>query len=537
MPNVEPFIKTCVVPKQIRIILTHHPTCRVPEQADIGELYPRPSREIDYCLPKPTSGWGWARLLHRADRLVGLYQRFPVRPLRRLAERRITDWIVGHQEADGSWAGIQPPWVYSLIALHHLGFPADHLVMRKGFAGFKGFAIEDEDTWRIQACVSPVWDTCLVQQALLESGMAGDDAMVQRSTRWLLDEQILSGGDWQVRAKRAKPGGWAFEFANDLYPDIDDASEVIMALAMARLSPEEEPRREQAIRRGVDWLVAMQSKGGGWASFDRNNTGIYLTKLPFADFGETLDPPSVDVTAHMVEMFGKLGYSREFGPLRRAYRYIRQEQEEDGSWFGRWGVNYTYGVGAVLPALAAIGEDMRQPYVRRAVDWLLSHQNQDGGWGESCGSYVDPSLHGVGPSTASQTAWGLLALLASGEATHPATARGVDYLLHTQMEDGCWDEPYFTGTGFPGYGVGERLKRLPKAKERGYQGLDLPAGFMINYHMYRNCWPLLALGRYRQTAALSLPSLLMGEGQDGGDVPHLNPRRQGERMQQTATER
>jgi squalene-hopene/tetraprenyl-beta-curcumene cyclase len=420
--------------------------------------------------------------------------------LRHLAERRIIEWIIAHQEADGSWAGIQPPWVYSLIALHHAGFPSEHPVMQKGFAGFEAFAIESKDFCRMQACVSPVWDTCLAQQALLESGVPENDSMVQRATRWLLDEQVLTGGDWQVRAKGAKPGGWAFEFANDLYPDIDDTSEVIMALAPARLPPEEESRREQAVSLGVDWLIAMQSKNGGWGSFDKDNTRKYLTKLPFADFGETLDPPSVDVTAHVMEMFGKLGYARDFLPVRRAYHYIRREQESDGSWFGRWGVNYIYGVGAVLPALAAIGEDMGQPYIRRAIDWLLAHQNSDGSWGESCGSYVDPTLHGVGPSTASQTAWALLALLAAGEQDHLSTRRGVSYLLTTQKEAGDWDEPYFTGTGFPGYGIGERPRNLPKLGERGYQGLDMPAGFMINYHMYRNYWPLLALGRYRKAS-------------------------------------
>lgn len=483
------------------IILARRPTCRVPERASIDELYPRPRNQTDYSLPKPHR-WGWAGFFYWADWAVGIYQRLPVHPFRRLAERRIVDWAVAHQEADGSWAGIQPPWVYSLIALHHMGFGQDHPVMRRGFAGFEGFAIEDADTCRVQACLSPVWDTCLVQLALLDSGISGGDPMVARSSRWLSQKQILIGGDWQVRAKGAKPGGWAFEFANDLYPDIDDTAEVIMALAGVQMGHEEENRQQQAIRLGIDWLIATQSKNGGWASFDKDNTSRYLTKLPFADFGETLDPPSVDVTAHVVEMFGRLGYSLEYPPARRAYRYIREEQEENGSWFGRWGVNYIYGVGSVLPALAAIGEDMGQPYVRCAVEWLVAHQNLDGGWGESCGSYVDPGLHGVGPSTASQTAWALLALLAAGEASHPAADGGVRYLLDTQAEDGTWDEPYFTGTGFPGYGGGERLKRLSGPEERGYQGLDMPAGFMINYHLYRNCWPLMALGRYRAAGAV-----------------------------------
>jgi squalene-hopene/tetraprenyl-beta-curcumene cyclase len=478
------------------LILTHRPSCSVPASACIDEIYPQPRSETDYSLPKPKTGWGWAGVLHRLDRIAGLYRKFPVHPLRARAEKRLVDWILCHQEADGCWAGIQPPWVYSLIALHHLGFPPGHPVMEKGYAGFEGYAIEDEDTCMVQACMSPVWDTCLAQQALLESGVAQDDPMVRRSTRWLLEQQILTAGDWQVRAKNTQPGGWSFEFHNDQYPDIDDASEVVMALTSARLDPATDYLRERAIGRGVEWLLALQSKSGGWAAFDKDNGRKHLSMLPFSDFGETLDPPSADVTAHLVEMFGRLGYDRHFPALRRAYAYLRQEQEEDGSWFGRWGVNHVYGTGAVLPALAAMGEEMDQPYIRRAVDWILAHQNGDGGWGESCGSYVDPALRGVGASTASQTAWALMALLAAGEDAHPATQRGIRYLLTTQNGDGCWDEPYFTGTGFPGYGVGERVDTLPRPGERGHQGLDMPAGFMINYHLYRNTWPLMALGRY-----------------------------------------
>jgi squalene-hopene/tetraprenyl-beta-curcumene cyclase len=505
------------------IILTHRPTCAVPEWADIDELYPQPRSQTDYSLPKPRSGWGWARLLHWLDRLVGLYRRLLVRPFRQRAERRIVDWIVSHQEADGSWGAIQPPWVYSLIALHHLGFPSDHPVMEKGFAGFEGFIIEGADTCAVQPSLSPVWDTCLAQLALLESGVAEDDPMIQQATRWLLDRQIVAGGDWQVRAGKDRPGGWAFEFHNRWYPDIDDTSEVIMALALARLTPEEEPRRQEAIQRGVEWLLALQSKNGGWASFDKDNTRKYLAQLPFCKFGESLDPPSADVTAHLAEMFGRLGYPRTFPPLRRAYDYLLREQEADGPWFGRWGVNYIYGVGAVLPGLAAVGEDMSQPYIRRAVEWVLAHQNDDGGWGESCASYVDPGLRGVGPSAASQTAWALLALLAAGEVHHPATRRGVRYLLETQTATGGWDEPYFTGTGFPGYGVGERLKRLPNPEEPGYQGLSMSAGFMLNYHMYRNYWPLLALGRYRRLSGVTEDSpsgerLGLGDGL-GATIP------------------
>ncbi|MAQ54552.1 MAG: hypothetical protein CL719_06810 [Chloroflexi bacterium] len=223
-----------------------------------------------------------------------------------------------------------------------------------------------------------------------------------------------------------------------------------------------------------------------------------MTKIPFSDFGEILDPPSVDVTAHLLEMYGRLGYTKEDAKVARGFEYVISEQEEDGSWFGRWGVNYVYGAGAVLPALEAIGEDMSQPYVRRAVDWVVAHQNEDGGWGESCGSYVDPTLRGVGPSTASQTAWALLGLVAAKEHESEATQRGLAYLAETQDADGSWDEPYFTGAGFPGYGGGERLTEFPDIGGTSYQDFDMPAGFMINYHLYRNYWPLLALGRYFQ---------------------------------------
>ena len=479
------------------IILTQQPTCEVPAYANIDEIYPLPRSQTDYALPEPDLSSGWPKLLYYVDRAIALYHKMPVHPLRGQSERRIVEWLKEHQERDGSWGGIQPPWVYSLIALHHLGFTMDDPIMDAGFNGFDGYAIEDEETFIVQPCISPVWDTCLAQIALTESGVDPYDPMIQKSTTWLLDQQIRDPGDWQVRAKTAEPGGWAFEFENVHYPDIDDAGEVIMALAQARLSPDQDARRARAIRRCIDWILALQSKNGGWAAFDKDNNRKYLTKLPFSDFGELLDPPSVDVTAHLVEMFGKLGYTRDFPPVKRAYDFILQEQEEDNSWFGRWGVNYIYGIGAVLPALEAIGEDMRRPHVRGAVLWLLDHQNEDGGWGESCASYVDPNLHGVGPSTASQTAWALLALLAAGEQDSAAVQRGISYLVETQTAEGSWDEPYFTGAGFPGYLVGERLDKPPQPGERGYQGTNMSSGFMINYHHYRNYWPLLALGRFR----------------------------------------
>ena len=492
--------RATIVP--MTIILTERPLRQVPDSAAIDELYPTPRGNTDYALPFKGGLIGWRRGFQIADKLMRLYHKMPVKPLRSAAIRRAARWILSHQEADGSWGGIQPPWVYSLIALKQLGYSMDHPVMRKGMGGFEGFAIEEGDTWRVQACVSPVWDTCLVLIGLLDSGMAPDHPAIQKATRWMVNEQILSGGDWQVKVKNSAPGGWAFEFENDTYPDVDDTAEVIMALDMARLDGDDESKKAQAIRRGVDWTLSMQCKNGGWGSFDKDNDKSYIAKIPFGDFGETLDPPSVDVAAHVVEMLGKLGYGKDFPPVKRAYGYMRDEQEPDGPWFGRWGVNYIYGTGAVLPALEAIGEDMGQPYIQRAARWVADCQNQDGGWGESCGSYVDASLRGKGSSTASQTAWALLALLSAGHCDSPATKKGIEYLVETQQRDGSWDEPYFTGTGFPGYGVGQRLKRLPQPGEPGYQGLEMPAGFMINYHMYRNCWPPMALGRYRRLALI-----------------------------------
>ena len=485
----------CIVP--LSIVLSRRPVRPVPPEHAIDELFPDGKTGTDYSLPTPP-GINLARLVHFVEQTVGrLYHRFGSNPLNSYAEKRAIQWILDHQEDDGSWGGIQPPWVYSLIALSVCGFDNEHPTMRKGFDGLEGFGIQKGDQWTIQGCISPVWDTCLVVQALAESGIATDDPMLENAARWLVEKQILASGDWQVQARHLQPGGWAFEFHNDCYPDIDDTAEVVLALRLAKLPGGEDQARQESVARAVDWVSGMQNRDGGWASFDKNNDHGYVTALTFSDFGEVLDPSSADVTAHVLEMYGKLGHRADNVELQAAYRYLRAEQEDDGSWFGRWGVNYVYGLGAVLPALEAIGEDMRQPYVRRAVQWLEDHQNPDGGWGESCASYVDPTQRGKGPSTASQTAWAVISLVAAGEANHPATHRGVGYLIATQRADGQWDEPYFTGTGFPGYMKGARVERVPQPGERGYQGAELSAGFMINYHLYRNTWPLLALARYR----------------------------------------
>ena len=494
------------------IIFDLKPTRDTPAAQGIGELYGMPRDEVDYSLKRPERLFGWETLFYAGDAILKQLERLPL-PARGRAVRKAEEWIIAHQEADGSWGGIQPPWVYSLMALKELGYELDHPAMRRGIEGFKTFWVEEGDRLRVQACVSPGWDTCLALIGLLDAGVDPGRPELVRAGDWLARRQILTGGDWQVKASDTPPGGWAFEFHNNQYPDLDDTAEIVMALDRLAL-PDERAKRE-SISRAARWLLGMQSANGGWASFDKNNTQTLLAKIPFSDFGEVIDPPSADVTAHILEMLGQLGYDVSHPQVSRALDYIFDEQEPDGSWFGRWGVNYIYGTAAALPALAALGVDMSIEPARRAVRWLLDHQNEDGGWGESCISYVDASHKGVGPSTASQTSWTLLALLAAAEVAQPAhltaIGRGIDYLVGSQGEDGSWDEPYFTGTGFPGYGIG-RKRESHIEDPRSAQGHELPAGFMINYHMYRNYWPLMALGRYRRfLAGDSRPSPCSGD--------------------------
>ena len=418
-----------------------------------------------------------------ADRWLHRYERRPIKTLRRAALRQAAEWIVARQEADGCWGGIQPPWVYSLMALHLMGYPMDHPVIRAGLAGLDGFMVREETPdgpiRRLEACQSPVWDTALALVALADAGLPARHPAYAGAIDWLLGEEITVKGDWSVRRPTLAPGGWAFEFANDGYPDTDDTAEILLALVRAA-NPDGEPMRERRIRaamdRGLAWVGGMQSKDGGWGAFDADNTRTLINKLPFCDFGAVIDPPSADVTAHIVEAYAALGKAHDPAALR-GIRWLLDHQERDGSWFGRWGANHVYGTGAVVPALVAAGVSGSHPALRRATAWVIGHQNPDGGWGEDLRSYVDPAWIGRGESTASQTAWALLALLAVAETPACATEevcaaidRGVLYLTETQRTDGTWDEDLFTGTGFPG-------------------------DFYINYHLYRLVFPLTALGR------------------------------------------
>ena len=491
--------RATIVP--MTIILTLHPTRPPPESAWVMELYPDGpvNSTLSRWKAKPFSQRGGFLVL---DQAIRIYRNLPLIPGRKRALKAAIDWIVSHQEADGSWGGIQPPWVYSLIALSTLGYRLDHPVVAKGLEGFRqhwSLPSEDGRALRVQACLSPAWDTCLAMRGLLDSGVPPDHPAVRRAAAWLIREEIRVKGDWAVYRPHLEPSGWAFEFDNVHYPDIDDSAIIVTDLALARMNDDAGERaRAASVDRAVAWLTGMQGSGGGWAAFDWNNESRELAEIPFADFGELLDPPSVDVTAHVLEMYGMLGYGMDHPPVRRGLAYIWDQQEHDGAWFGRWGVNYVYGTGAVLPALQALGVDMTQPRVRRAVEWLLAHQNPDGGWGETCVSYPDPSLRGQGESTPSQTSWALIALIAAGEALSEPVRRGVEFLLQRQQDDGTWDEPQFTGCGFPGYGPGNQPERYEPLDDPNSQGPELSAAFMINYHLYRNYFPLWALGRYAQ---------------------------------------
>ncbi|WP_218782204.1 squalene--hopene cyclase [Streptomyces sp. BR123] len=463
----------------LTVVSAHRPVRPAPFALD--ELHTDARRPVPAARLAPLGTWNG--LFQRMDKVLHVYRRFAPRPLRAAAVATAARWIIERQENDGCWGGIQPPAVYSLIALHLLGYDLGHPVMRAGLESLDRFAVWREDTApgpdgrpgdtgpvrMVEACQSPVWDTCLAAIALADAGLPPDHPALVKAADWMLDEEITRRGDWAVRRPGLAPGGWAFEFHNDTYPDIDDTAEVVLALRRVRHS--DPARAEAAIARAVSWTLGMQSRNGAWGAFDADNTSTLPNRLPFCDFGEVVDPPSADVTAHVVEMLAAEGRAAD-PRTRRGIAWLLAEQEPNGSWFGRWGTNYVYGTGSVVPALVAAGIAPAHPAVRRAVAWLESVQNDDGGWGEDQRSYRDPAAWaGRGDSTASQTAWALMALLAAGERDGKAVERGISYLTGTQLADGSWDEPHFTGTGFPW-------------------------DFSINYHLYRQVFPLTALGRY-----------------------------------------
>jgi squalene-hopene/tetraprenyl-beta-curcumene cyclase len=452
----------------LTILYALRPRWPLPPQARVDELFRNP------CQPSLALAWdsrlvGWRNLFLAADRVAKFHERLAWKPLRRLALRRARGWLLEHLERSEGLGAIYPAMLNSVLALLALGYSPDDPLTARQIRHLAGLEIEDADTLRLQPCLSPVWDTAIAMTALQEAGLPADHPALVRSAGWLLENQVLGSGDWQVNNRDAQPGGWAFEFRNDFYPDVDDTAVVLLALEGAAYP--DRRRLEGAIRRGLEWAVSMQNRDGGWGAFDRDNDCAALTHVPFADHNAMIDPSTADVTARVLEFLGKRGWPASHPIVKRARAFIERDQTPEGAWYGRWGVNYVYGTSGVLRAMKALGLGAESA-CRRGASWLRAVQNADGGWGESCASYDDPSLKGQGESTPSQTAWGLLGLLAAGEVSESSVTRAVQYLLERQQGDGSWSEANFTGTGFP---------RV----------------FYLKYHLYRNSFPLYALARYR----------------------------------------
>ncbi|HEX3204595.1 MAG TPA: squalene--hopene cyclase [Nitrospiraceae bacterium] len=464
------------------IVFAHRPVCRIPQEHGIDELYVTPRRFMDYRnvppLKKDASLFTWRNLFITLDRLLKIYDRLPVRSIRDRAVQYAARWMIDRMHGSGGLGAIYPAMANSILALRCLGYGSDHPLISKALREIEELEVYGStvtphgrvETMHLQPCFSPIWDTALFINAAVEAGLPQDDPALLKGAEWLLSRQTEKVADWKVSAPNAEPGGWYFQFENEMYPDVDDSAVVIMALSKLRM-PERDAQR-RSIDRGYRWVAAMQGADGGWGAYDKDNNKMVFNLIPFADHRSLLDPSTADLTGRCLEMLGTLGYDRSHPAVRPALDFLRREQEQDGSWYGRWGVNYIYGTWSVLAGLRAIGEDMTAPYIERAVTWLEARQNSDGGWGECCVSYADQSHCGQGDSTPSQTAWALMALLSAGVSDSISVVRGVNYLLRHQREDGSWDEVKHTGTGFP---------RV----------------FYLRYHWYCQYFPLWALAMYR----------------------------------------
>lgn len=476
------------------IVFAHRPVCRIPADRGIGELYVIPRDQVRYQqvppLKKDAAWFTWRNFFVTLDALLKLYDRMTVSALRARAIRRAADWMLDHMQGEGGLGAIYPAMANAAVALRCLGYGADHPLAIKALQAIEALEVYDrlktdahdsmqegtDETLHLQPCSSPIWDTALLINALVEAGLPQDHLVLLKAANWLLSKQTTAVGDWKVSSPKAEPGGWCFQFENELYPDVDDTAVVLMALAKLRLSDKARPQLD----RGYRWTMAMQGSDGGWGAYDKDNNRMVFNLIPFADHRALLDPSTADLTGRCLEMLGDFGFDRTHPAVGPALNFLRQEQEADGSWYGRWGVNYIYGTWSVLAGLRSIGEDMSAPYVRRAVAWLEAKQNPDGGWGESCLSYADPvAMAGCGSSTPSQTGWALLALLSAGVTDSLSVIRGVNYLLRHQRGDGSWEERAHTGTGFP---------RV----------------FYLRYHWYCQYFPLWALAMYRNVKARGL---------------------------------
>ncbi|MFQ5528424.1 MAG: squalene--hopene cyclase [Thermoanaerobaculia bacterium] len=459
--------RAIVVP--LSIVWALKPSREVP--CDIGELRAGEGR-FEHPAVDGMVGRMWGGVFLLIDRFIKLCQLFPIHPFRKPAIRRAERWMLDHLLESDGLAAIFPPIVNTIIALDALGYSQDDPVLAGQIRELERLEIEEPETLRVQPCKSPVWDTALALASLAGSGLAAENEAFARAGSWLVGKEVQRAGDWRVKNPDGPVGGWFFEYANEFYPDCDDTAEILKALGQLRSRGPVACDLEAAMERGLAWLVSMQNRDGGWASFDRGCDREFLTYIPFADHNAMIDPSTTDITSRAIQALLGMGVEPEAPAIRRAVRFIKAEQEVDGSWYGRWGCNYLYGTWLALVGLSAAGEDMSRPWARRAVEWLRRVQNPDGGWGELPESYDDPALKAVGPSTASQTAWALLGLLAAGGAESGPVRKGVDYLLSAQQADGGWCDDAWTGTGFPKV-------------------------FYLNYHGYALYFPLLALAEFR----------------------------------------
>jgi squalene-hopene/tetraprenyl-beta-curcumene cyclase len=484
--EISSWSRSILVP--LAILYAKKPFKKIPQEHSIDELFVggRSDAELRLKLDRK-SKISWRNFFILLDRVLHFAEAVHLRPLRTIALKRAEKWLLERFEMTDGLGAIYPAMLNAIIALRCLGYSEDDPQVIRARDEFEKLGIEQqptpgmpESTFRMQPAVSPVWDTAQAVYALGEAGVPRNDARMIKAADWMLSKEVRHKGDWSVKSPNCEPGGWYFEYNNEFYPDTDDTAQVLLALNKVD-NPRERYQHEVA-QRAINWEFAMQCRNGGWGSFDKDNTKMIFQYIPFADHNAMLDPPTVDITGRILEMLASYGFTRDDKRVEKAIKFILSEQEPDGSWFGRWGVNYIYGTFLVLRGLDAIGMDHLEPQIQQAAEWIRMVQNPDGGWGETCGCYDDSNTRGIGPSTPSQTAWAMLGLLAAGDDRSDSVAKGVRWLLTHQQPDGSWDES--TGDG--------------PSHQALYTGTGFPRVFYLSYSMYRQYFPLLALTSYKQ---------------------------------------
>ncbi len=455
----------------LMLLQAARPEKKIDYQRGILELFIEPPHFTKFHQPRGKKILSLRNALNFVDSGLRAYSRHHLKSLRARALHRVENWIVEHQEANGSWGGIEPCYLLSAMALKANGYRNDHPVLKKALDASRELIWNFEDHAMYMPCVSVNWDTALAARALLDSGVAGDDPALRKTSQWLVEHQIFKKGDWSVKRPKLEPGGWAFEFYNDCYPDVDDSAVILSVLADA--GSDDPAAKQRAIAVGANWVMGMQSRDGGFAAFDADNDSAWLNQMPLADVEAVTDPSCPDLTGRVLEMMGAVGYRGDHPVAKRAIEWLKRNQSREGGWWGRWGVNYIYGTSAALSGLRAIGVDVNEPWIKRAVEWLKSKQNPDGGWGESPLSDRDRSWRGRGTSTASQTAWAMIGLIAGEADVSEHALRGAQWLSERQNDDGAWTETESTGNGFPNH-------------------------FYLRYYLYAHYFPLMALGRLRR---------------------------------------